>query len=327
VGQPGHRAWVGVYNNPDNAEQYQTNIGYQVGSRESATAHSELIYNQYTKVIRETGMERFTGVATGVSPASGGEHTYNQSMIFQHIGKLLEEDGESAEAILKKSIELAPQNVDAWYQLALYYASLDRPEKVIALAKEFMSKRNSFFLDVDSRKGANNMEVVTAKNIAFIALKAPSIDGGRGDRAEWGKEELWAYLDQYETQNRSLRSYRNQNRYLAKLYLQKEKNEEGFVSDVVSLFEQFLEKGSSGSYYSDYFRGVEFGESNKTELFDQLQRLTDQAQIAEGRRNEIYKDILGRTRSLSLANITVYDVCLDRNLSICQSLKLFEVVA
>jgi hypothetical protein len=327
VGQPGHRAWVGVYNSADNTEQYQTNIGYQVGSRESATAHSQLIYNQYTKTIRETGMERFTGVATGVSPASVGEHIYNQSMIFQHIGKLLEENGASAEAILKKSVELAPQNVDAWYQLALYYASLDQPEKVIALAKEFMAKRDSFFLDADNRKGAENMEVVTAKNIAFITLKAPSIDGGKGERAEWGEQELWSYLDQYEDTHRSLRSYRNQNRYLAKRHLQKDQNEEGFVDEVITLFEQFLEKGSSGSYHSDYFRGVEFGESNKTALFDQLQSLTDQAQIDEGRRNRIYKDILGRSRTLSLANITINDVCLDSNLSRCQSLKLFELDA
>ena len=327
VGQPGHRAWVGVYNKSDEAGQYQTNIGYQVGSRESATAHSELIYNQYTKVIRETGMERFTGVATGVSPASVGEHVYNQSMIMQHIGKLLEEDDSSAEAVLKKSVDLAPQNVDGWYQLALYYASLDKPEKVIALAKAFMDKRESFFLDLDSRKGAENMEVVTAKNIVFIALKAPSIKDGVGERAEWGEQELWAYLDQYEAEYRSLRSYRNQNRYLAKRYLQKEQNEEGFADAVSTLFEHFIEKGSSGSYHSDYFRGVAFKDSNKTELFDRLQSLTDQAQISEGRRSQIYKDILGRSRSLSLATVTVNDVCLDSNLNSCQSLKTFELDA
>ncbi len=325
VGQPGHRAWVGVYNSKANPKQYQTNIGYQVGSRESATAHSKLIYNHYTKAIRETGMERITGVATGVSPASVGEHSYNQSMIFQHIGKLLEEDGVSAEAVLKKSVDLAPQNVDAWYQLALYYATLDKPEKVIALAKEFMDKRDTFFLDTDNRKGAENIEVVTGKNIAFIALKAPSIANGSGDRAEWGETQLWSYLDTYEAENRSLRSYRNQNRYLAQRYLVKDENEEGFADAVVTLFERFLEAGSSGSYYSDYFRGVDFRDSNKTELFDTLQNLTDQAQISDNKRAKIYKDILGRTTTASLATVEINDICLDSNISGCQSLKTFDL--
>lgn len=327
VGQPGHRAWVGVYNSSANPEQYQTNIGYQVGSRESATANSKLIYNQYTREIRRAGMERITGVATGVSPASAGEQGYNQSMIFQHIGKLLEEDGTSAESVLKKSVDLVPNNVDAWYQLALYYASLDQPEKVMALAKEFMDNRDNFFVDLDSRKGAENMEVVTAKNIAFIALKAPSIADGTGDRAEWGETQLWSYLDTYEAENRSLRSYRNQNRYLAKRYLEKEQDEAGFASAVEMLFSRFLSEGSSGTYHSDYFRGVEFRDSNKTELFDTLQDLTDQAQISEGRRGKIYSDILGRNNSVSLGAVTVNDVCLDNNLSKCQSIKSFNLYA
>ncbi len=328
TGQPGHRAWVGVYLNKDNPQQFQTDIGYQVGSRESATPHSNTIYNQYTTAIRESGLEKFTGVVTGVSPASVGEHTYNQSMILQHIGKLMEkENSSSAELVLKKAVDLAPQNVDAWYQLALYYAKLDKPEKIIALANEYMQKRDSFFMEPDNRKGAANLEVVTGKNIAFAINKAPSINEGKGDNAEWGMQQIWSYLDNHEAQNRSLRSYRNQNRYLANYYLVREKDESGFKDAVEELFNRFLNSSYSGSYLSDYFNRVNFADSNKTELFDELQNMADEAQISDSLRSKIYKDILGRDLTRPLAQTVVNDICIDSDLSKCQSVQEFELNA
>ncbi len=328
IGQPGHRAWVGVYLNKNNPKQFQADIGYQVGSRESATPHSYTIYNQYTSAIRENGLEKFTGVITGVSPASVGEHIYNQSMILQHIAKLLDkEDSTNVEAVLKKAVDLAPQNVDAWYQLALYYAKLDKPEKIIALANDYMQKRDSFFMEPDNRKGAENLEVVTGKNIAFAINKAPSIDDGKGDRAEWGKEQIWGYLDNHEAQKRSLRSYRNQNRYLANYYLVREKDESGFKDAVEELFNRFLNSSYSGSYLSDYFNRVNFADSNKTELFDELQSMADEAQISDSLRSKIYKDILGRDLTRPLAQPILNDICVDSNLSKCQSIQEFELNA
>ncbi len=328
IGQPGHRAWVGIYLNKNNPEQFQTDIGYQVGSRESATPHSNTIYNQYTSAIRESGLERFTGVATGVSPASAGEHKYNQSMILQHIAKLMEKEGSaSAEALLKKAVDLVPQNVDAWYQLALYYAKLDKPEKIIALANEYMQRRDSFFMEPNRRKGAENLEIVTGKNIAFAINKAPSIKSGKGERAQWGREKLWKYLDKWEAKERSLRSYRNQNRYLANYYLVKEQDESTFKDVVKELYSRFLTNSYTGSYLSDYFKGVNFADSNKTELFDELQSMTDEAQLSDDVRSKIYKDILERDLTKPLAEANVNDICLDSNLSKCQSVQEFSLNA
>ena len=140
-----------------------------------------------------------------------------------------------------------------------------------------------------------------------------------------GSNRALEILDKYEDKKRSLRSYRNQNRYLAKRYLQKEEDKEGFADAVETLFSRFLANDYSGWYNSDYFRGVEFGDINKTKLFDRLQDLTDQAQISSDRRDKIYKDILERESSVSLASVVVNDVCLDSNLSKCQSLKSFEL--
>ena len=327
VGQPGHRAWVGVYNfSKDNSEQYKVKIGYQVGSYESATAHSALIYNHYTSNIRNSGLERFAGVVTGVSPASAGEHLYNQSMILQHIGKLLEKEGASAEAVLRKAIELVPNNVDAWYQLAKYYAAMDKPEKVIALANEFMDTRDNFFIDVDGHKGANNLEVVTGRNIALTIREAASIDEGRGDKSEWGQKAIWDYLDTYENDNRSYRSYRDQNRYLAQEYLVKEEDNGAFEDAVIDLFKRYLSHNVSGSYPNNYFNGVAFDKKHKEELFDKLQRLTDEAQISSSKRNSIYKNILGRQVGEPLASVVVNDVCLG-NLNECQGVQEFKLNA
>ncbi|SFV70267.1 putative RTX toxin hemolysin-type calcium-binding protein [hydrothermal vent metagenome] len=327
TGQPGHRAWVGVFLNKDIAGQLQTNIGYKVGSRESATPKiSHTIYNFYTSQIRKDGLEKFTGVVTGTTSKDNGEHIYNQSMILQHIGKILEDEGSDAQAVLKKAIEIMPQNTDAWYQLALYYAKQDQPEKVINLAKEYMQKRDNFFMEPDNRKYADNLELVTAKNIAFAVNFAPSIQNGEGDRAEWAKEQLWSYLDTYEEEKRSIRSYRNQNRFLAKYYLKKLDDESSFENEVEDLFSRFLKKGYSGNI-KYYFDGVDFADSNKTELFDKLQNLTDSAQISDNLRSKIYSDILGREESASLESLTVNDVCIDSNLSNCQSLFTFELDA
>ena len=327
TGQPGHRAWVGVYLNEDNPQQLQTNIGYSVGSRESATPHGSTIYNHYTSEVRESSLERFTGVITGVSPASVGEHTYNQSMILQHIGKILEEEGSaSAEAVLKKAVELVPQNVDAWYQLALYYAKLDEPEEIIALADEYMQKRDEFFMEPDSRRGADNLEVVTGKNIAFTINKAPSIDNGKGDNAEWGAEALESYLNRHEVENRSTRSYRDLNRYFANYYLVKEQDESGFKDAVENLFERFVNNSSTGRY-DDYFNGVNFAGINKKELFDELQDIVDEAQISKGTRESIYKSILQRDVTKPITEVNVNDICLDSNLSKCQSVQEFVLNA
>ena len=327
VGQPGHRAWVGVYLNQENPEQFQTDIGYKVGSRESATPHSNTIYNQYTSSIRATGLERFAGVVAGVSPASGGEHKYNQSMILQHIGKILADEGSnSAETVLKKSVDLVPQNVDAWYQLALYYAKLDKPEKIIALAKDYMQKRDSFFMEPDSRKGAENLEVVTGKNIAFAINRAPSINDGKGDNAQWGLQALYDYLDKYEAEDRSIRSYRDINRYLSNYYLIKEQDSSAFTNEVEKLFKRFVNNTSSGRY-DDYFNGVNFEDINKTELFNSLQDITDSAQISDKKRNNIYEKILKRDLTKPLAEINVNDICLDNNLSKCQSVQEFTLNA
>ncbi len=327
TGQPGHRAWVGVFISKDNPNQFYTTIGYKVGSRESATPHSNTIYNQYTSAIRESSLERFTGVVTGVSPASAGEHKYNQSMILQHIAKLMEKEGSaSAEALLKKSVELVPQNVDAWYQLALYYAKLDKPEKIIALANEYMQKRESFFMEPNNRKGADNLEVVTGKNIAFAINLAPSVNGGKGERAAWAKEQLWNYLDKYEKNYRSTRSYRDQNRFLANYHLVKEQDESAFKESVTELFERFLNNKSSGNY-NDYFKGVNFRDINKTELFDTLQEMTDSAQISDKKRSDIYSKILERDLTKPLAQVNVNDICLDNNLSRCQSVQKFTLNA
>ncbi len=327
VGQPGHRAWVGIFLNKDNPEQFQTDIGYQVGSRESATPHSNTIYNQYTSAIRATGLERFTGVATGVSPANGGEHKYNQSMILQHIGKILADEGSaSAEAVLKKAVDLVPQNVDAWYQLALYYAKLDKPEKIIALAKDYMQKRDNFFMEPDSRKGAENLEVVTGKNIAFAINKAPSINEGKGDNAQWGLQALNDYLNKYEAEYRSVRSYRDINRYLSNYYLIKEQDSSGFENEVKNLFKRFVNNTSSGRY-DDYFNGVNFEDVNKTELFNSLQDITDSAQISDKKRDNIYEKILKRDLTKPLAEVNVNDICIDNNLSKCQSVQEFTLDA
>ncbi len=327
VGQPGHRAWVGVYLNQENPEQFQTDIGYKVGSRESATPHSNTIYNQYTSSIRATGLERFAGVVAGVSPASVGEHKYNQSMILQHIGKILADEGSnSAETVLKKSVDLVPQNVDAWYQLALYYAKLDKPEKIIALAKDYMQKRDSFFMEPDSRKGAENLEVVTGKNIAFAINRAPSINDGKGDNAQWGLQALYDYLDKYEAEDRSIRSYRDINRYLSNYYLIKEQDSSAFTNEVEKLFKRFVNNTSSGRY-DDYFNGVNFEDINKTKLFNSLQDITDSAQISDKKRNNIYEKILKRDLTKPLAEINVNDICLDNNLSKCQSVQEFTLNA
>ncbi len=327
TGQPGHRAWVGVFLSKDNPEQFYTTIGYKVGSRESATPHSRTIYNQYTSEIRENGLERFTGVVTGVSQASAGEHKYNQSMILQHISKLMEkENSASAEALLKKAIELVPQNTDAWYQLSLYYAKLDEPEKIIALANEYMQKRDTFFMEPNNRKGADNLEIVTGKNIAFSINLAPGINYGKGEKAEWGKEQLWKYLDKYEKNYRSIRSYRNQNRYLANYYLGKLKDKGAFKDAVKELFNRFLNNSSTGNY-NDYFKGVNFADVNKTELFDTLEEMTDSAQISDKKRSDIYSKILERDLTKPLAQVNMNDICLDENLSKCQSRQEFTLNA
>ncbi len=327
IGQPGHRAWVGVYNHPSIANQYYIDIGYQVGSKESATGGMNLIFDKYTKGIRDRSIERFGGVVTGVSPAGVGEHIFNQSMILQHIGKILERDGENAETVLKKAIEIAPTNVDVWYQLARYYATKDEPQKVMDLANEFMSKRSSFFLDDDNRRGGENLEIIVGKVIAFIALEAPSIQNGKGDNAEVFKEKLWTYLDTYETNYRSYRSYGYQNRYLAQLYLVGQNDKGSFISEIESLFDRFLEHSTSGWYADNYFKNVYWGDVNKTTLFDTLQAKTDEAQISDSQRAKIYENILGRGQGAELAMVIVNDSCSDSNLSKCQSLKSFELDA
>jgi hypothetical protein len=327
IGQPGHRAWIGVYNHATIANQYYVKIGYQVGSKESAGTGIDSIYDRYTKGIRDRGMERFGGVVTGVSPAGVGEHIFNQSMILQHIGKILENQGESPEIVLQKAVEIAPTNVDAWYQLARYYASQDEPQKVIDLANEFMNRRNSFFLDDDTQKGGENLEIIVGKIIAFIALEAPSIQEGRGEEAQAFKDKLWDYLDTYEVNYRSYRSYGYQNRYLAQLYLVRNEDNDGFINEVETLFDRFLENTTSGWYPDNYFKNVYWGDVNKTALFDSLQLKTDEAQISDNRRAKIYEKILGRGQGVELANITVNDLCTDSNLSKCQSLKSFELDA
>ena len=327
IGQPGHRAWVGVYNHPTIANQYYIDIGYQVGSEESAGTGINSIYDRYTKGVRDRGLERFGGVVTGVSPAGAGEHRFNQSMILQHIGKILETDGNSAEAVLRKAVEVAPTNVDAWYQLARYFATQDQPQKVIDLANEFMSKRDSFFLADDSKRGGENLEIIVGKVIAFISLEAPSIQNGKGDNAEVFKDKLWNYLDTYEADYRSYRSYGYQNRYLAQLYLVAKNDKDSFVSEVESLFDRFLDNTTSGWYHDNYFSGVYWGDVNKTVLFDSLQAKTDEAQISDAQRAKIYEKILGRGQGTELATVMVNDMCSDNNLSKCQSLKSFELDA
>jgi hypothetical protein len=327
IGQPGHRAWIGVYNHTTIANQYYVKIGYQVGSKESAGTGINSIYDRYTKGIRDRGMERFAGVVTGISPASVGEHTFNQSMILQHIGKILENQEENAEIVLKKAVEIAPTNVDAWYQLARYYASKDEPQKVIDLANEFMSRRNNFFLDDDNEKGGENLEIIVGKVIAFIALEAPSIQNGKGDNAQAFKTKLWNYLDTYEANYRSYRSYGYQNRYLAQLYLVHNEDKDGFVSEVENLFDRFLDNTTSGWYHDNYFKNVYWGDINKTTLFDSLQLKTDEAQISDSQRAKIYEKILGRGQGAELATVIVNDMCTDSNLSKCQSLKSFELDA
>ena len=327
IGQPGHRAWVGVYNHPSIANQYYIDIGYQVGSKESAAAGIDIIYDRYTKGIRDRSIERFGGVVTGVSPAGVGEHIFNQSMILQHIGKILEREEENPIAVLKKAVEIAPTNIDAWYQLARYYATKDEPQKVIDLANEFMSKRNNFYLNDDSDKGGENLEIIVGKVIAFIALEAPSIQDGKGANAEAFKSKLWNYLDTYESNYRSYRSYGYQNRYLAQLYLVHNEDKDEFVSEVEALFDRFLEHTTSGWYADNYFKNVYWGDVNKTTLFNTLQAKTDEAQISDSQRAKIYENILGRGQGAELATVIINDSCSDGNLSKCQSLKSFELDA
>ncbi len=327
IGQPGHRAWVGVYNHATIDGQYYIKIGYQVGSKESGSAGINSIYDRYTQGIRDTGLERFGGVVAGVSPAGVGEHIFNQSMILQHIGKILEEDGSSPEELLKKAVEIAPSNVDAWYQLARYYASKDEPLKVIDLANEFMGKRDNFFLDDDAQKGGENLEIITGKVIAFIALEAPSVKDGQGVRGEEIKEKLWSYLDTYEKEYRSYRTYGYQNRYLAQLYLLGQNDEERFVSEVETLFDRFLANTTSGWYHYNYFSNVYWGDVNKTALFDTLQDKTDLADISDTQRTKIYEQILDRGQGVELADVQVQDSCIDDNLSGCQSVQQFELDA
>jgi hypothetical protein len=329
VGQPGHRAWVGVYNYPKNRAQYYIKIGYQVGSKESASAGMNLLYDRYTKGIRDRGIERFGGVVTGVSPAGVGEHIYNESMILQHIGAILQKEGIDPSYVLKKAVALAPTNVDAWYQLALYYASIDEPNKVVDLADEFMSKRNSFFLDDDKKRGSENLEVITGRVIAFIALKAASVADGHGERAEEIKERLWDYIATYEADDRSFRSYGYQNRYLAQLYLVRQKDKSAFVDAVEELFESFLGKLAnnevSGWYMNNYFSNVTWSDLNKTALFDNLALKADEAQISEAQRKEVYEKLLGRTQNKPLAVVSVDDICDASKLSQCQSLQHFRL--
>jgi len=327
VGQPGHRAWVGVYTHPAITNQYYVDIGYQVGSKESATTGINSIYDRYTKGIRDRGLERFGGVVTGVSPANAGEHLFNQSMILQHIGKILETEDVSPDTVLKKAIEIAPTNIDAWYQLARYYAGEDTPQKVIDLATTFMKKRAHFYLDDNSSHGGENLEVIVGKVIAFIALEAPSIQNGKGEDAETFKSKLWSYLDTYEKEYRSYRTYGYQNRYLAQLYLVENNDTDGFESEVETLFDRFLSHSTSGWYYDNYFKNVYWGDVNKTALFDTLQEKTDEAQISDHQRAKIYEKILGRGQGVALATIILNDLCNDSNLSTCHSLKRFMLDA
>jgi len=327
VGQPGHRAWVGVYNHPTIANQYYIKIGYQVGSKESASSGINSIYDRYTQGIRDRGIERFGGVATGVSPAGVGEHIFNQSMILQHIAKILELQHENPEIVLNKAIEIAPTNVDAWYQLARYYARKDKPQQVIDLANTFMSRRDSFFLDNDTQRGGENLEIIVGKVIAFIALEAPSIHNGKGAEAESFKEKLWHYLDTHEANYRSYRSYGYQNRYLAQLYLVAQEDKDSFISEIENLFDRFLDNTTSGWYADNYFKNVYWGDLNKTVLFDSLQAKTDEAQISDAQRANIYDKILGRSQGTELATVILNDGCSENNLSRCQSLQHFELDA
>ncbi len=330
IGQPGHRAWVGVYNLNNNPRQYYISIGYQVGSYETGSSGIDTIYDRYTKGIRDRGLERFAGVVTGTSPANVGERVYNKSMILQHIGKILENEGKNPEAVLRKAIEIAPTNADAWYQLALYYAKQDKPQKDIELAYEFMDKKDSIFLDKDNRSysySGLNLEYVLGKNIAFTALKAPSVKNGSGSLAEEFKDKLWAYLDKYEKDYRAYLSYAYQNRYLTQLYLVKNQDKESFKDEVKILWERFLANSTSGFYPQKYFEGVNWGDVNKTELFDELATLTDEANIDKSRREKIYKDILHKDITSNLAELTINNICSTSDIKSCHSIKSFELDA
>ncbi len=323
TGQPGHRAWVGVFK--DEQGRLYTKIGYKVGSRESAVPHGHLIYAIYTKAIRPSSLERFNGVVTGVGVV--GEEVYDKSMMLQHIAHIMqEEDASSVEALLLKAVEIAPQNTDAWYQLALYYASKDQKQKIADLAESY--KKGEFFIepkdiktgDWQKRVGANNLGDVTAKNILLAVLKAPTINDGLGEDAAEGKEILWDYFDTYEKEYRSILSYNAQNKFLANYYLKNLQDPDGFIDEVKDLFERFLTQTHSGDYVNDYFRDVDFKDINKTELFSELALMTKEANIDTRFRNEILKKLLNQDDTM-LASRTLVDVCTNSNLSECQSVS------
>ena len=189
-----------------------------------------------------------------------------------------------------------------------------------------MQKRDSFFMEPDNRKGSENLEVVVGKNIAFAINKAPSIDEGKGERADWGMQQLKNYLDTNEADYRSVRSYRDLNRYFANYYLAKEQDESGFKNAVEDLFDRFVNNNRTG-VYNEYFRGVNFEDINKTELLDSLQNIADAAEISDRERGFIYREVLEREVTAPLTEINVNDLCLDNNLSKCQSVQEFELDA
>ncbi len=291
VGQPKHRAWVGVYADKTNSKRLFIKIGYKKGSLESVTTFSNTLYNQYTSKIRKKGLERFAHLVAGVSPANGGVHRYNQSMILQHIAYLMEkEKSNNVELLLKKAIEIMPLNADAWYQLTLYYAKNNKPEKILKLAQKYMQNRYNFFTEEKNPKGANDLALITGKNIAFAMLLTPSINNAQGEKALWAKEKLWNFLNRYEANKRSIYTYQKQNIFLANYYLKNRNDLDAFIEEASNLFKKFLYDNATGNY-EEYFKDVDF-KGSKKELFNKLKEMVDNAQISKRKKKKIYEKIL-----------------------------------
>lgn len=322
IGQPGHRAWLGVYLSSDIPNQLITKIGYDVFGREFSYSHISTIYNQYTKEIRPDGIEKFTGIVTGTSKASSGEHGYNQSMILQHIAKILEnEGGKSPVVLLKKALEIAPTNSDAWYQLALYYASKNDLKSIDKLAREYQQKRENFFMD-SGKSLANNLEAVTARNIELTIMQTSSVDWGKGSRAEEAKDLVWNYLNDFENIKRSTSSYNAQNRFLHGYYIVKQNNKDGFNQSIKELFTKFVTDEYSG-YEGIYFKDIHFTDINKTALIDELVDILEASKLSENKKNTIYTKIFNRSRETMLAEVILNDICIDNNIINCTSKESF----
>ncbi len=314
AGQPGHRALFTIDYGDD---YYYVHFRQSVSSAEkSGVSFNSLFYN-YSKGIRSRGVERFAGMVKAVSPAQLGERKYNSSMILQHAAKYMEDKDGNAVSLLRLAIKEAPTNIDAWYQLTMYYVRHNQPQKIYTLAHEFMDKKLQF--DKLDPKRYDDHDItfrkIVGKHIMLSAQKIKSIDYGRGEDAESFKQALWKYLDKYEKEYRSNWTYAQQNELISHMYGD---NNSKFTSELKELFNRYLSHTKSAKDKKAYFNGVDWGTLNKNQLIDEMADRVDDSSLSDGDKNDIKKKVLRVDSSKFLANFSLSLYCSENNVSECK---------